>query len=166
MKKLVKASIMLAVIALSISALSCGKKNSENEEPSDPAFEEQWFSDFEAAKSKAKTEQKDLFIRFTGSDWCVWCSRLGRQVLQTKLFEEEAPKYFVLVVLDFPRDKSGLSQQTIQQNEKLYKEYSVPGFPTVILADSKGRAYARTGYRPGGPKKYLEHLQNLRKLKP
>jgi len=164
-KKLIKASFIIAVIILSTTALSCSK-SSEYAEPSDPAFQDEWLSDFDAAKSKAKTEQKDLFISFTGSDWSPWCKKLENEVFGTELFQQEVTKYFVVLVLDFPQDQSLLSQKAYRQNVKLYKKYGVPGLPTVILADAEGREYARTGYREGGPEKYLEHLQDLRKLKP
>ena len=34
--------------------------------------------------------------------------------------------------------------------------------PTILLCDSAGVPYAATGYQPGGPEKYLEHLAELR----
>lgn len=151
MKKLIKASIILAVITFPISALSCGKKG---------------VSPLEIAKIMAAQKGKDILLKFTGSDWCPWCIRLENEVFGTELFKEEVTKHFVLLVLDFPRDESLLSRQAIRQNEKLYRGYGVPGLPTVILADAEGGEYARTGYQEGGPKKYLEHLEELRKLKP
>lgn len=150
MKKLIKASSILALITFSMTALSCGKKG---------------VSPLEVAKLQAAQEGKDILLKFTGSDWCPGCIRLDNEVFGTQFFKQEVTKYFILVVLDFPRDQSMLSWQAIRQNEKLYREYGVPGLPTVILTDADGREYARTGYRMGGPEKYLQHLQELRKLK-
>jgi len=150
-KKLIKASFILAVITFSISALSCGKKG---------------VSPLEVVKIKAAQEGKDILLKFTGSEWSPWCKRLENEIFGTELFQQEITKYFVVLVLDFPQDQSLLSQKAYRQNVKLYKKYGVPGLPTVILADADGREYARTGYREGGPEKYLEHLEQLRKLKP
>jgi len=149
-KKLIRASIILTLTILSTLVVSCGEKGT---------------SPLEAAKMKAAQEGKDILLKFTGSDWCPWCKRLDSEVFGTELFKQEVTKNFVILVLDFPQDKSLLSQKAYRWNIKLYKEYGVPGLPTVILADADGREYARTGYRQGGPKEYLEHLQQLRKLK-
>ena len=120
----------------------------------------EWTSDFEKAKAQAKKEGKDLLIDFTGSDWCGWCIRLKQEVFTHETFEKEAPKKYVLVQLDFPRGKK-LPDATREQNEALQEKFGVQGFPTIFLTDASGRAYARTGYQPGGAEKYLEHLQEL-----
>ena len=73
-----------------------------------------WMTDFEAAKTKAAKENKYLLVDFTGSDWCIWCTRLNSEVFSTKSFQTEAPKQFVLVELDFPRDKSKLTAEQQQ----------------------------------------------------
>lgn len=67
----------------------------------------------------------------------------------------------MLVELDFPKDKSKLSEETQKQNEELSEKYGIEGFPTILLMDAKGRPYARTGYREGGPEKYVAHLDGL-----
>ncbi len=134
-----------------MSVVSCGKKG---------------VSILAVAKMQAAQEDKDILLKFTGSDWCLWCKRLDDEVFNTELFKKEVTKHFVILVLDFPQDQSLLSQRSYRQNEKLYREYGVLGLPTVILADAEGGEYARTGYREGGPEKYLEHLEELRKLKP
>ena len=59
-------------------------------------------SDFEAAKAKAKAENKLLLVDFTGSDWCVWCKKLKAEVFDQDTFQTAAPEQFVLVELDFP----------------------------------------------------------------
>jgi thioredoxin-related protein len=72
---------------------------------------------------------------------------------------------FILVLVDFPNDKSGQSEQLQQQNERLSKEFELEYFPTIFLADSEGKPYAKTGYVEGGPKAYLQHLEELKKQK-
>jgi len=49
---------------------------------------EGWLEDFAAAKAQAAKEGKDLFIDFTGSDWCGWCIRLDKEVLLTPEFKD------------------------------------------------------------------------------
>lgn len=125
----------------------------------------QWVTDFEAAKKKAADEGKDLFINFTGSDWCGWCIRLDEEVFSQKIFVSEAPTKFVMVKIDFPR-KTSLSSAMQKQNDQLAKDYHIQGFPTIVLADADGKPYAQTGYQEGGATAYLQHLAELRLSRP
>ena len=119
-----------------------------------------WRTDFEAAKAKAKAEKKFLLVDFTGSDWCVWCKRLKAEVFDKDEFQNEAPKHFVLVELDFPSTKK-LPDELKEQNDKLQKKYKIGGFPTVLVLDPEGEVVAHTGYQPGGPQTYVKQLDEF-----
>jgi len=123
-----------------------------------------WRTDFKAAQAKAKEEKKYLLVDFTGSDWCVWCIRLHNEVFDKEPFKAEAPKQFVLVELDFPRDEKKITPELKKQNEELRDKYDIKGYPSVLLMDSEGQLVARTGYREGGPDSYLKHLAELPKI--
>jgi len=126
------------------------------------AIDENWIvDDLAKAKEMAAKEGKDLMIDFTGSDWCVWCTRLDEEVFAQSQFKEEAPKDFVLVALDFPQNKPQ-TDEVKKANREAQEKYGVTGFPTVILANAKGEAYARTGYRPNGAGPYMEHIELLK----
>lgn len=125
------------------------------------AEDELWMTDFEAAKTKAAKEKKDLLIDFTGSDWCGWCIKLKNEVFVHDAFKNEAPKNFILVELDFPRNKE-LPETLQAQNKKLSETYEIQGFPTILLTDAEGKPYGRTGYQAGGPEAYLKHLGELK----
>lgn len=122
---------------------------------------EGWMTDFKAAKTKAEKENKALLVDFTGSDWCGWCIKLVDEVFKHDEFKKGVANKFVLVELDFPRDKSKVSEETQKQNDELKKKYGVRGFPTILLLDSKGLPFAKTGYKSGGPEAYLKHLDEL-----
>ncbi len=124
--------------------------------------EVEWMTDFDAAKAKAKAEKKVLFVDFTGSDWCGWCIRLDKEVFAHKEFHDYAAENLVLVKLDFPR-KLKLSPELEKQNKSLAKKYDVQGYPTVKLLKPSGSEIAETGYKEGGPAKYVEHLKKLLK---
>ncbi len=119
-----------------------------------------WQTDFAAAKAKAAQEHKLLLLDFTGSDWCGWCKKLEKEVFSQKLFQDKAPKDFILVRLDFPQ-KTKLDEKLTAQNQALAKTYGISGYPSIILVDAEGVELARTGYKAGGPKAYLEHLQGF-----
>jgi thioredoxin-related protein len=123
---------------------------------------EGWSHDMTAAMKQAKEEKKDLLLDFTGSDWCGWCIKLNEEVFSQDAFKSDAPNHFVLVELDFPNDKSKLSEETQKQNEEWGQKLSVRGYPTIFLADEQGRPYAQTGYQAGGAETYVAHLAELR----
>ncbi|MFN0130528.1 MAG: thioredoxin family protein [Verrucomicrobiales bacterium] len=121
---------------------------------------EGWMNDWEAAKKQAAEQKKDLLIDFTGSDWCGWCIKLDKEVFSEDAFKAAAKDKYVLVALDFPQRKE-LPEAEREQNEKLQAAFAVEGFPTIFLADSEGRPFARTGYQPGGSEAYVKHLDEL-----
>ena len=82
-----------------------------------------WLTDLEAAKKQAAAEKKDILVDFTGSDWCVWCIRLKKEVFDQKAFEPAA-KDFVFVELDFPRGKQQ-DPAVKAKNEALAKQFSI-----------------------------------------
>lgn len=122
---------------------------------------EGWLTDFEAAKKQAAAEKKDILVDFTGSDWCGWCIKLKKEVFDLPAFEA-ATKKFVLVELDFP-NKKPQSDEVKTKNRAAQQKYGITGFPTILLMDAQGEVYARTGYKAGGPEKYVSHLQELTK---
>ena len=121
-----------------------------------------WLIDFDAAKSKAKTDNKLVLLDFTGSDWCGWCKRLDAEVFSKPQFQEYAAKNLVLVELDFPRSKQQ-SDAVKKQNMQLSSEYGIEGFPTVIVLNAAGKKVGELGYMPGGPDAFIAALEKLRK---
>ena len=92
-----------------------------------------------------------MLLDFTGSDWCVWCMKLSKDIFSQPEFKEFAAKNLVLVESDFPSRKS-LPDAVKAQNDALAAKFDVEGFPTLILVDAAGNEVARhVGYLPGGP---------------
>ena len=119
-----------------------------------------WMTDFEAAKAKAKAENKPLLLDFTGSDWWGWCIKLDKEVFTKDAFKEYAAAELVLVELDFPRGKEQ-SAALKAQNEKLAQQYGIRGFPTILLLSPDGKLIEKTGYQRGGPEAYVEHIKGI-----
>ncbi len=129
------------------------------------AASEGWTADFTAAKTEAAAAKQDLLLDFTGSDWCGACIALHKEVFSTQAFKDGVKDKFILVELDYPNDKSKLSEEAQNQNQDLAKKYSVEAFPTIFLCDASGKPYAVTGYQEGGPVSYVKHLDALRAKK-
>ena len=127
------------------------------------AADANWLIDFEAAKKLATQQQKDLFIDFTGSDWCPPCIALHKRVLSQPDFAKQLGQHYVFVTLDYPNDKSKQSPQTIQQNERLKTLYKIRGFPTIILANANGKSYdTQVGYSGDRLDKYIQRILDLK----
>ena len=118
-----------------------------------------WESNLEKAIDQAKKENKAVLVNFTGSDWCIWCKRLSSEVFQQKAFQDYADESLVLVMLDFPRNIQQ-SEETQSYNRSLAQKYGIQGFPTILIFNSEGKLVAQTGYQPGGPEKYIQHIQS------
>jgi len=118
----------------------------------------EWSDNFESAKAKAIEKNLPIFALFTGTDWCPWCVKLEKEVLDKPEFSAYASGNLILFKADFPRKKA-LQPGVAAQNEKLSKKYNVEGFPTVLLLDMNGKVIDQTGYEKGGAAAYVEMLK-------
>jgi thioredoxin-related protein len=125
----------------------------------------QWKTNFEAATTEAKASDRPVLMVFAGSDWCKPCIMLRKEVWESDSFMKYAQDNLILVELDFPRmKKNQLSAVQTKQNESLAAKYNKEGiFPLVVLTDANGNVIAKTGYKPGGPDKYIAHLKEIQK---
>ncbi len=126
-----------------------------------------WHTDMKKAIEISKSENKPLFLFFTGSDWCGWCIRLQKEVFKTPEFTEWSKKV-VLVDLDYPRSKPQ-SDEIKAQNQQLQQVFQVRGYPTVwfakegVTADGKTNLeqLGSTGYVAGGPTAWLAGAEQI-----
>lgn len=119
-----------------------------------------WTTEYASAMERAKSENRNVFLFFTGSDWCGWCQRLDREVLSTVDFGRYANDKLVLVKLDFPRQVEQ-SDALKSQNLELARRFRIQGYPTVVVLDPSGKVLRRLGYQEGGPAPFLRALQPL-----
>ncbi|MEN8192652.1 MAG: thioredoxin family protein [Bacteroidota bacterium] len=117
-----------------------------------------WHTTVEKALAVAQKENKQVLVQFSGSDWCKWCIKLNDEVFHKPDFAAYAKDNLVLVNLDFPRSVPQ-SEEVKNYNRSVATKYGVRGFPTVLLMDKKGNVVRVTGYQPGGPKAYVEHIK-------
>jgi protein disulfide-isomerase len=143
--------IFLTAVLLSTILIGCSKGGSNDNL--------NWEENLETALQKAKAENKAVLVNFTGSDWCQWCIKLSDEVFSKSEFEDYAEDNLILVRLDFPRSIEQ-SDETKTYNNQLAQRYGVQGFPTILLFNSQGQMVLQTGYLPGGPVSYVEHLKN------
>ncbi|HNZ65801.1 MAG TPA: thioredoxin family protein [Planctomycetota bacterium] len=128
-------------------------------------FAQNWLTNMEQAKKIAQQEDKDILVNFTGSDWCGWCVRLSREVFETSEWAKFSKNNLVLLKIDFPRRKT-ISAEQMKHNSDLADQFQIQGFPTICLLTPEGKIYEKTGYKPGGAKVYIQHIQELQKKRP
>lgn len=121
----------------------------------------QWMTDIDAALALAKKTNKPVLVDFSGSDWCKWCIQLDEEVFEKSEFKIWAKKNIIMCLIDSPRDKSILSEEQYKKNRETTKRYEVKGYPTVLLLGKDGKVFGKTGYKRGGPKSYIAHLEEL-----
>jgi thioredoxin-related protein len=123
-----------------------------------------WETDFESARAKAAREHKYLLLNFSGSDWCIPCIRMHKEVFGSEVFRQLADSSLVLYNADFPRlKKNQLSKERQKQNESLADRYNPRGdFPLTLLLDTDGNVIRRwDGYAEAGAEGFLQQLNTL-----
>ena len=127
------------------------------------AAESIWLTDLPKAQAQAKSENKIVLMDFTGSDWCHWCIKFRKEVLDTDEFKAYAAKNVVLVEVDFPSKKQQ-SDGLKKANAALGKQYKVDGYPTLVVLDKDGKEIGRqVGYAEGGPAAFIKKLEGYKK---
>ncbi len=123
----------------------------------------EWTMDLDAAKALATETGRPLLLNFTGSDWCGWCRMMDKQVFSQEAWQTYAKDRFVLVWIDFPRDKSLVPAAFAERNAKLLQEFEVAGFPTFILLDSDGltRLGQAGASRDATPESFIATLEDI-----
>ena len=112
-----------------------------------PVMAADWMTDYEAAKTQATEQGKDILVNFTGSDWCGYCIRMRKDVLEQPEFDAYVADKFVLLEIDIPR--APLPQEERERRMKLCRQYDVTGFPTFLVLNSAGDVLGGfTGGRP------------------
>jgi len=121
-----------------------------------------WQTDFEKAKTEAKSEHKLILLNFSGSDWCGPCIRLKKDIFDSETFMKYADENLVLVNADFPRLKKNiLSKEQQKQNESLADAYNSDGsFPLTLLLNADGKVLKKwNGLPASSPEEFTNDLK-------
>jgi thioredoxin-related protein len=104
-----------------------------------------WLTDFEKARSEARQQGRSILLNFSGSDWCIPCIRLTKDVFEQAPFQQYAAANLVLVRADFPRlKKNQPAKDQVKHNEALAEKYNPAGvFPLTLLLNAEGKVLKR-----------------------
>ena len=64
-----------------------------------------WRTDFDHAKTDAAAQHKLIILKFSGSDWCIPCIRMEKNIFSNSVFTTYADGNLIMVNADFPRKK-------------------------------------------------------------
>lgn len=121
-----------------------------------------WETNFEVAKTKANKTKKPILMLFTGSDWCPPCKMLKKDFFYSDAFIAKSKK-FVLLMVDFPRNKELITPTQEAANKVLNSQYGVRSLPTVIAVNYKGEILDKIkSYNSGHDTSY--HFEFVDKL--
>lgn len=96
----------------------------------------------ENAKKQASENKELILLNFSGSDWCIPCIKLHKNIIETDEFKKlESDNTIVYINADFPRNKKNqLSPELKKENAALADEYNQKGlFPYTLLLNSDGK---------------------------
>jgi thioredoxin-related protein len=115
---------------------------------------------FAAAKAKAKSEKRLLFLMFTSVD-CRHCRKFNDKVLSTPVFQSFAKDH--LSVMSYDVDAyAGLPDAEHQLALSLEEKYGVEKMPAIVVYSPDGKELLRTqGYRGTEAEKIVAQLRSF-----
>ena len=122
-----------------------------------------WRTDWDIARVEAEQANKKLILVFSGSDWCIPCIKLEKEIWESSSFTQYAEQYYVLFRADFPKRKKNKLPEMIQKlNDRLASKYNSKGyFPLVVVLDAKGKVKGQLGYEKLTPEAYITLIEQL-----
>jgi protein disulfide-isomerase len=122
-----------------------------------PAIPE-WRTDYSDSRESAQELGVPMVLFFGGSDWCVWCQKLARELFSASGFRESANREFIFVELDFPHNRR-LPVRLDRQNRHLKTQFRVETFPTVLWVDpDTEEVFFRHSFLDVGAEAYINAL--------
>lgn len=119
--------------------------------------------DLTVTESNAKETNKNILLVFSGSDWCIPCIKMEREIFQKESFANYAKDNLVLLHADFPRlKKHQLPKDQVKRNEELAEKYNKQGaFPFTILLDANGNELKHwDGLVASTPEDFIKQIQS------
>lgn len=97
----------------------------------------QVFTDPDKAFAAAAGNNRRVLLVFQGSDWCIPCIRLERQVLSSPRFLQFVQDSLVVLKADFPQ-RSKIDPALASRYDKLAASFNPEGaFPKILLLSAQ-----------------------------
>ena len=118
-----------------------------------------WLTNVDEAVNLAKAQNKKVLVYFSGSDWCKPCKELKNEVFETTVFQQKATADYILVNIDFPRNRRPLTKEQIRYRESIAEQYNKMGsFPLVVILNSERQLLTSIdGYKSESAAYYVDN---------
>ena len=102
---------------------------------------------------------------FSGSDWCLPCIKLRKNILDSEEFKNFEKEKLVFLEVDFPKKKKNkLTNEQQKINNELAEKYNKEGiFPKILLLSKDGKILANFGYENTNPQAYIQKIKTYLK---
>ena len=134
---MMKKTVILWVSSLLIAGSAIGQTNETVD--LDGAVPGKWTMDFDAARKLASEKKLPILLDFSGSDWCGWCKVMESNVFTKPEWNTYAKENVIMVLIDFPNDKTLVPEKYVARNAALQSEFGIEGFPTFVVLDDDGQ---------------------------
>jgi thioredoxin-related protein len=106
----------------------------------------------DSAKRIAAEKHQLILLNFSGSDWCVPCIKMRKEIFENDDFKKLSDTLLVMITADFPRNKKNEPDvKTRRENEELADKYNPGGaFPYTVLLDADGKVIKAWNGLPKG----------------
>jgi len=119
----------------------------------------QVWSDPEKAFQEARQSGKKVLVIFSGSDWCLPCIRLEKNILTDSSFLQFARERLVMVEADFPQRKK-IPPPLKAQYESLADRFDPEGaFPKIVLLAADRSLVGILSYTGQSPAAFIEEVR-------
>jgi thiol-disulfide isomerase/thioredoxin len=120
----------------------------------------QLFDNPDQAFLAASQDNRPVLLIFSGSDWCLPCERLNREIISDSSFKNFANQRLILVEADFPQ-RTKLSKEQSVWNEKLAEEFNPEGiFPYLLLLKPDKTVITSLEYIHYDATHFIEQINN------
>lgn len=118
---------------------------------------------FSDVMDNALKENKPIVISFSGSDWCLPCMRMHKEIFDTDRFRQ-ATTGFGFYNADFPRSKKNRLAEAVRAvNDSLAARFNPEGkFPfTVVISPGGKLIHSWEGFPDSGIESFYATLQTI-----
>lgn len=119
--------------------------------------------DLSAAEDSAKENHKNILLLFSGSDWCIPCIKMEKEIFEKESFASYSKEHLILLHADFPRlKKHQLPKDQVKKNEELAEKYNKGGaFPYTVLLNADGKVLKEwDGIVASSPEDFIKQIQS------
>jgi thioredoxin-related protein len=115
-----------------------------------------WITDYHLAQTIAAQTDRFIFMAFTKME-SEWSQKIDAELFKSPEFLTYAHKNLVLLQLDYPTATTQPEALTTQ-NKMLAEQFSIRGFPYVVVLNPKGENVVHTTYMPGHADFFMKQL--------